>query len=498
MVEGLAKALVTLSEKRIVGALSVIMQAAGLILALPIPIALIYGEYQYIWCFGILALATFAAGHFVYKLVSFPPGLTVLEAMVISALGWLLMSAVGAIPYVLIINMSYLDAYFEAMSGFTTTGMTLIKVIEGTPYCLLFWRALTQWVGGAGIIMLTTLLLMGREGVIAWKLYVAEAREERIAASAKKTIKNLWEIYVFYTALCAALLMIAGMNWFDAITHSFTALATGGFSTRTLSIEAYHSPLIEGILVVFMFLGGTRFPLHYLLLKGMIRRVLHDYEFKAYLLFVAVATALITINLWSAGMFSFAESFRYSIFQVVSILTTTGYTSFDINKWPLFSQVTLLMLMIIGGCANSTGGAVKVGRIAILAKLVYREILKITLPFGAVKPLKAGDRIVGSDELARLAGFFTLYMILIAIEYLIVAIFTADGYGALSAVLSAQGNVGPCYISLFDLHPVPKAVLIFGMWVGRLELMPIAVLFLPQTWKRLREKRREEETTVSY
>ncbi len=405
------------------------------------------------------------------------------QAMAVSSLGWLLAALIGSAPYVLSGYMSPLDAYFESMAGFTTTGMTLLAGLESLPRSLLFWRAFTQWLGGVGIVLFL-LLLVAPGGIGVWRLYLAEAREERLTVRAWDTVKNIWLIYVGYTVACTVLLVAAGMDAYEAVCHSFTVISTGGFSTRTASIQAFANPVIEAVLTLFMVIGGTNFLVHNLLLRREFRKAISNTEFRAMLFILASSSLLIALDLYVHGLDP-TSSLRLAAFQASSIMTTTGYTTTDVNLLPYLSKSVLLVLMAIGGSLCSTAGAVKVARIVVLAKIAYREVLRAVLPPSAIKPIKVGGRVLELNDALRVAGFFFAYMLLVAIATFIVA---ADGHSltaALSAALSAQGNVGPAYISLFSLGPAAKATLIVCMWAGRLELMPVLTLLTLKMWREI-------------
>jgi len=461
--------------------LSRIAAAVGATLIVPTLLAVALGEWRMASCFATVSAATLL-GSFPGLRLSVPSEVRPSQAMVVSSLGWLLAAFIGSLPYHLSGYMSLLDAYFESMAGFTTTGMTLFSNLESLPRSLLFWRAFTQWLGGAGVILFL-LLFVVPGGVGVWRLYLAEAREERLTVRAWDTVKNIWAIYAGYTAACAALLVAVGIDPFEAVCHSFTVLSTGGFSTRTASIEAFNNPAAEVVLVAFMIIGGTNFLVHSLLVRREFRRALSNTELRAMLVILAASSALISVDLLRT--YDPLTSVRLAVFQAASIMTTTGYTTIDINLLPSLSQAVLLVLMVVGGSLCSTAGAVKVARITVLAKASYREVLKAILPSSAVKPLKIGGKVLELDDALRVAGFFFAYMLMASIATLIVA---AEGHSlaaALSAVLSAQGNVGPAYISLFSLGPTAKATLIALMWAGRLELMPVLVLFTTRAWREL-------------
>jgi len=470
--------------KTIIGYLGSIIFVAGITLLIPAGVAFFYSETPEALHFILLAVVTVTVG----LLVRIRYGMgeaTLLEAMVISPLAWLIVSLIGAVPYVLLAGMSWIDAYFEAMSGFTTTGMTLISDVEHLSHSLLFWRAFTQWVGGVGIILLFILFIPHSGlGVGVWRLYRAEAREERLTARISDTVKQIWAIYLVYTLACSFLLWLVGFNYFEAITHAFTTLSTGGFSTRNGSIGEFQNPYAEAIIIVFMVLGGTNFLVHIRTFTRRTKALFKNIEVRTILLLILVFSLLVTCELMLHSSQNFIDAFRLSIFQVVSILTTTGYTTTNIMNFSPLSKAVLMFLMLIGGCVGSTGGAIKVMRMIILVKVVHHVLLKVILPPGTIRPLKIGGNVVEEEEVVRILGFFVAYLLLLAFSGFLLTFFGFEPFNAFSAVFSAQGNVGPCFLPINNNLPaIVKGVLIFDMWAGRLEIIPILVLFTPKTWK---------------
>ncbi len=481
--------------KNILGYLCGIIFVAGLTLFIPSLVAIYYKETSEAIFFLAVASVVSIIG-FLVRVKFKPREATPTEAMVISALGWLIVSFIGSIPYIVIAKMSLIDSYFEAMSGFTTTGMTMISDVENLPHSLLFWRAFTQWVGGVGIILLFILFIPHSGlGIGVWRLYRAEAREERLTARIADTVRRIWLIYLFYTLLCSLLLWATGFNYFEALTHAFTTLSTGGFSTRNLSIGSFKNPYAEAIITVFMLLGATNFLVHMRIFTKKFSAAIKSIEVKTALLIVAVSSLLIAYDLSFQSSHSFLDSLRVSIFQVTSILTTTGYTTANIIDFPPLSKAILMILMIIGGGIGSTAGALKIIRIVILTKFIHTTLLRTILPPGAIKPLRLGKNVVEDDEILRVAGFFIIYVFLLAVSGFILTLHGFEPFSAFSAVFSAQGNVGPCFMPITSsLPPIPKIVLIFGMWAGRLEIIPVLVLLSPDTWKEFRRlgKRKPE------
>lgn len=481
--------------KTVLGYLGSIILVMGLTLTIPAMVALIYKEYYEAFCFLQVAIVAIFIG-FLVRLKFRPPAeITVIEAMVTSSLAWLTASLIGALPYVLIAKMPFLDAYFEAMSGFTTTGMTLIENIPSLPHSLLLWRAFTQWIGGIGIILLFILFIPeGGLGVGILRLYRAEAREERLRYGVRGTVRRIWTIYLAYTFTCATLLWILGLNPFEALTHAFTCLPTGGFSTRDLSIGAYNNFYIEVVLIIFMILGATNFLTHVrVFFEGEFKAIFKDSEVKFMLILITISSIIISFELATYNHQDFLEALRTSIFQVTSILTTTGYTTVNILNFPPLTKTMLTIFMVIGGGIGSTAGAIKIMRIIIFMKVLHYTLIKNILPPGTVKMLRIGRQVISEESVIRILGFFVAYFLLAGVLGGILTFYGFEPFKAFSAVLSAQATVGPCFMEISSSLPAPvKATLIFGMWAGRLEIIPVLILFMPNTWKEFLRLRRRK------
>ncbi|RLF10219.1 MAG: hypothetical protein DRJ62_05435 [Thermoprotei archaeon] len=455
----------------------------GGVLIAPIIVALIYSEFWIVPSFVIPLTLSLGFGLIIYKQVGFPVKLTLVDAMVISSVGWLITGALGSIPYLAVLHMNPLDAYFEAFSSLTATGMTLIPELEAIPKSILFWRALGQWLGGAGVVLLTTLLLLGKEGIIAWRLYIAEAREERFAPTIRDTIKNIWMIYTFYTVLCALVLMMLGLQPFDAVCHSLTCLSTGGFSTRTDNVGAFNNPMVEVALMVFMVLGAIRFSLHYRLFRGGFRNFVKDLELRIFLAVLIVASLVVSVDLAFVKGMALGEALRLGFFHTFSVGTTTGFTTQDIAVFPPLSQFVLLVLMLVGGCMNSTAGGVKMWRMAALMKLAKQEIEKALVPPEAVRSIKLSGSVLKNHEVVRVLTFFFIYLMFAFGAAILMTLFEHNIVGSLSGIFSAMATVGPFYMSTLTLTPASKVILIISMWAGRLELIPVLLLFTPRLWR---------------
>jgi len=408
------------------------------------------------------------------------------EAFTIVALGWLFVSIVGCIPYV-VIGVGFVDAFFEAMSGFTTTGASIFDKPEVLPRSILFWRALTQWLGGMGIIVLFVAVLpsVARKGAALFQAEYPGIGLERIKPRFRDTALILYAIYLLFTIAEITLLYLLGESLFDAVTHTFTTLSTGGFSTHSQSIAYFKNPAVEAVIVTFAAIGGMNFAIHYHLLRGE-WRYLKDVEFRAYLFVLLISIlALTTLNLEKFGIL---ESLRYSTFQAVSIMTTTGYTTYDFDKWSDGARLILLILMFVGGCSGSTGGGIKITRIYILTRYSILQIFKAAEPRIA-RAIKYGDVVIKKDIVDDVVAFFILYITIFIFSTLFITISGFDIITSASAVAANLGNVGPALglagasetYSSFPQHV--KLILTMNMWIGRLEIFTVLSLFVPSFWR---------------
>jgi len=469
--------------KIIVRDLGAILILIGYLLIFPAGIAWHYGE-EYL-SFLALACITIWAGFLLKKLYEDVGETKLKHAMVSAGLAWLLVPLVSCIPFLRFTG--FLDAYFESMSGFTTTGLTVFSNVELLPKSILFWRALIQWVGGIGVVMLFLLILM-QVGIGVARFYMAEGRGERIAPTISSTVRKIWKLYFIYTIFGIVLYYIAGMSLFDAICHTFTALATAGFSTKNASISSYNSAPIEIVSIILMFIGGVSFLLHYKLLTGKKSEVIEDPEMRLYVGVILFATFLIGIDLFLKGN-GIVESFNYALFHVVSAITTTGFSISDLSSFPDFSKAILALLMLSGGCAGSTAGGIKVFRILILVKLAYHQNLKEILPSSSVITFKIKEKVMEDEDLLRITTFFFLYTSIVFVIGIILTEFGLSFVDGLAIAASAQGNVGLVTVSSmkwFSLPSIAKLLLIIQMWAGRLEIYPAFALIyaLALSWKK--------------
>jgi trk system potassium uptake protein TrkH len=412
------------------------------------------------------------------------------EGFVIVTAGWILFSAFGALPFYFTGMLpSYTDAFFEAMSGFTTTGATVLIDIEGQSLALHFWRSFIQWLGGMGIIVLS-LAILPMLGVGGMQLYRAEVPgpvPDRLAPRIRQTARLLWGIYILLSAAEVLVLFMLGMPFVDAVLHSFTTMATGGFSPKTASIGAYQSAAIDTAIIVFMFLAGANFALHFQALRGNIR-VYRDPEFRFYGMIVLFAVAVMTLVLWQQVYSNLFTALQYGAFQVVSIVTTTGFVTADYGLWPFFAQFLLLCLMMLGGCAGSTGGGIKHIRGLLLFKVAYDHLYKLVNP-KAVRHVKLGGNVIPKEIQEGVHAFVLLYFLAFFVATASLTLLDMDLVSAIGAVAATLGNVGPGLgkvgpaTSYAAVHPIGKWILSACMVLGRLELFTVFVLFTPDLWR---------------
>ncbi|MBW2450920.1 MAG: TrkH family potassium uptake protein, partial [Deltaproteobacteria bacterium] len=418
--------------------------------------------------------------------------LSVRDGFAVVTFGWTFFALFGSLPFVFSGAIpSFLDAFFETMSGFTTTGSTILTNIEAIPESLLLWRSMTQWLGGMGIIVLSLAILpmLGVGGMQLFKAEVPGPTADRLKPRIQDTAKLLWGVYVLLTSAEIILLMLGNMSFFDALNHAFTTMATGGFSTRNASVAAYDSAFIDWVITVFMFLAGINFSLHYLALRGRVLDYVRNEEFRFYVTLTLFGIVLITLFNMGSSYDSILDSLRFSAFQVVSILTTTGFGTADYELWPVLCQYLLVIGMFVGGCAGSTGGGMKVARILLLFKHAHVQVYRLIHP-RAVRLVKLADRPVDKEVMQSILGFFALYMGVFVAASLIMAGTGMDLTSAGAAVIATLGNIGPGLGSVgptdnfADVPAIGKIVLTLCMLLGRLELFTVLVLVFPTFWRK--------------
>ncbi len=412
------------------------------------------------------------------------------EAMVTVALSWLALSVFGSLPFMLSGAITHpVDALFETVSGFTTTGASILPDVEGLPRCILFWRSFTHWIGGMGVLvfLLSLLPLAGGTPMNIMKAESPGPSVSRLVPKVRSTAKVLYQIYLGMTVLMVILLLLARMPVFDSLVLTFGTAGTGGFGIRNDSIASY-TVLQQGIITVFMILFGVNFNLYFLLLTKNVRQAFKSEEVRAYLGIIAASVLVITLNTLKLSPTAF-EAFHHAAFQVGSVITTTGYSTRDFSAWPELSRTILLLLMICGACAGSTGGGMKVSRLLILLKNIRLEFQAMLHPH-AVRKVHMDGKPLEREVVHSTNTFLAVYVLIFAVSFLLISIQGLGTSTNLSAVAATLNNIGPGLdlvgpAANYSVYTAPaKCVLIFDMLAGRLELFPLLVLFLPRTWKK--------------
>ncbi|MTI62218.1 MAG: TrkH family potassium uptake protein [Firmicutes bacterium] len=412
------------------------------------------------------------------------------EGFMIVGIGWLLVSLFGSVPFMLAGTFeSFIDAFFESVSGFTTTGATVLTNIEVQPHGILFWRAFTQWLGGMGILVFT-LAMLPAMGVSSVRIFQAESpgpNQGTIVPKITKTALFLYIIYFIFTLLEIISLKIAGMPLFESVTHSFATMGTGGYSIKNNSIGFYNKPSYEWIIIFYMLLSGANFTLYYDALVGNFKTLIKDKEFQLYIIISIISILLIILNITDSWK-DITLSFRQATFQVVSIISTTGFTSLDYSIWPDFSKIILLILMFIGGCAGSTAGAIKNIRLLIIFKYIKREFYKLVHPKSVIT-IQVGDKTIPDNIVHNVIAFVMIYMLIFAGLSVFLVSQSMDLISSISAAAATLGNVGPGFnlvgpaMNYSNLSTLTKIILSFAMIIGRLEIYTVLILMAPFFWK---------------
>lgn len=479
-----------MNYKMVIKVLGYILLIIALGMLVPLIIALVTGQNDRL-SFVISIAATSSTGFIMTRISVDELKIKVKEGLMIVTLSWILASLFGALPFYLSGSIpSFVDAFFETVSGFTTTGATIIKDIEVLPMGILFWRSFTHWIGGMGILVVAVAILpmMGAGGFHVFKAESPGPISDRIVPRIKDTAKILYTTYIIISLAEFILLSLGGMTIFEAAVHTFGTLGTGGFSTRNGSIGAFNSSYITIVISLFMIMSGTNFSLYYDLSRGKWRDVIKNSELKLYLGIIAVSVLAITIDTNISVYHNWFESFKHSLFQTSSIITTTGYTTTDYEQWSAFSRGIIFVLMFVGGSAGSTGGSIKVMRILILIKLVKRELTKILHP-RAIVSVKVGNQPVSENTLFNISSFFMLYMLIFAFGSILISFEGIGFLSATSAVAATLGNIGPGFDFIgptqtyADFSVASKLLLSFFMLLGRLELFTVIAVLTPTFWK---------------
>ncbi|MFH0880324.1 MAG: TrkH family potassium uptake protein [Lentisphaerota bacterium] len=482
-----------MNVRAILHAVSFMVMVIGVAIGISLGMGWLYGDPpSALHGMAVSAFLCLAAGFILSKLSLSDDELSPREGILVVTAGWFIACVFGALPYILTGSIhSPVAAIFESVSGFTTTGASVVADVEALPKGILFWRALTHFLGGMGVLVLCVAILplLGTGGMQIFRAEMTGPTKERLTPRIASTAKLLWGVYVLLCVLETLFLKFGGMTWFDALCHSFATLATGGFSTRNASIAAYHSLYIEGVVVVFMILGATNMVLYYRLLMGNPWLLFRDGEWRFYLGLWMCAILLVAANIWKTVYPSFLEALHHSLFTVTSILSTTGLVTVDFDKWPAQSKLILLVLMAVGGCTGSTAGGIKALRVWVTIKSIVRE-MKLFMQQNAVIPLRVGRQIIQETIAAKMIAYIVLYLFTMVFASLIMTFYTPDLQTAFSSVLATMGGVGPglgavgptqVYMSIPDTG---KIVLILCMLLGRLEFYTLLVLLMPVFWKK--------------
>lgn len=482
----------TLHIRSVLHVLGFLIFILGTMMLIPLVLSLVFNDGS---SNGILfsMLTSLVCGGLLFVFTRENHPLGVRDGFLIVAMGWFFMALFGALPFFLSGAIpSVTDAFFESMSGFTTTGATILTEIEALPKALLWWRAFTHWIGGMGIIVLSLAILplLGIGGMQLFKAEVPGPTADKLTPRVAGTAKILWLVYVGITLLEVMFLLFGGMDLFDAFCHSFATMATGGFSTRNASVGAYNSAYFDYVITIFMFIAGANFALHY---KFIIKKFdVHwkDFEFRTYLFITLGFATVITVSNLLGGVYgNVSDSVRYGLFQTVAINTTTGFGTADYELWTPLSQILIFGLMFVGGSAGSTGGGMKVIRLIIVAKQAMIELKKLINP-QAVIPLRVGKRVIPKEVVYSVIGFFLLYVLLFVFISVLMTFFGMDLLTAAGASASCLGNIGP---GLGNVGPtenyafiplVGKWILSIAMLVGRLEIYTVIVIFTRGFWSK--------------
>lgn len=470
--------------------LSVVLLIEAALLGAPTLCALCYGEDVLPFVYTAAILVGVALPLFLTK----PKNTRIYakEGFVCVAASWLLLSAFGALPFVFSGAIPhYIDAFFETVSGLTTTGASILSAVEGLPRGILFWRSFTHWIGGMGVLVFMLALLPSTDGraIHLMRAEVPGPQKGKLVPKLRQTAIILYAIYMFFTVLETVLLLCTGMPLFDSLVNTFGTVGTGGFSVKNASIGAYNNPAAEWIIGIFMLICGTNFNIFYFILIRQFHEIKKNEELRTYLLLTLAATAAIVINTWHMFEGAAGDCIRAAFFQVTTIMSTSGFATVNFDLWPAFSKMVLVLLMITGACAGSTAGGLKISRVIILVKSVFREIKHMLRPRSVNVLRLDGDPL--PDETTRSAlGYLALYCLILTSSVLLISLDGFDFETNVTGVLACFNNVGPGFsvvgptgnfggFSLFS-----KLVLSFCMLFGRLEIMPMLILLSPSTWKR--------------
>ena len=463
----------------------------ALLLLLPTFVGVLYGEEKEALAFVIPALIL--ACIFMIAGRKRPEGQAIYgkEGMVVVASAWITWSLFGALPFTISGSIpNFVDAFFETVSGFTTTGSSILKDVEALPQCMLFWRSFTHWVGGMGVLVFVLMLtnLDKKNSMYLMRAEVPGPEKDKLVPKTKSTARILYGIYFGLTLILVILLMLGGMNLFDSLIHAFGSAGTGGFSNYADSVGHFHSAYIDYVISIFMILFGINFNLYFFVLLGDYKAFWKNEELRVYLGIIATATILITVN--TLNLYdSIADAFRYALFQVATIITTTGYATTDFNLWPMFSQCIIVLLMIIGACASSTGGGIKVSRLMIVVKGVKREIKQLVHP-KSVNLIRINGKKISNETLLGVYVYLMAYALLAITSILLISLDNQDFATTFSSVMATLNNIGPGLSAVgptgnfADFSMLSKIVFCIDMLAGRLEIFPFLTFLTMFAWRR--------------
>lgn len=480
-----------MNKRMVFSTLGQLTLSEAILMILPLITALIYGEARTAVAFAItIGIALLIGGVLYFCCRTDNKLIFAKEGFVIVAFGWLIMSAIGALPFVISGDIpSYIDAFFETVSGFTTTGASILTDVEAMSHGCLFWRSFTHWVGGMGVLVFVMALIpsISDRSIHIMRAEMPGPIVGKIVPRARETARILYVIYFVMTLVQVVLLLLGGMDLFDSLLHAFGTAGTGGFGIKADSVASY-SPYLQWVITIFMFIFGANFNLYYLILMKKGRAAIKSGEFWAYFVIATGATAIICFN--TRPMFdSFGEALRAAAFQVSSIITTTGYSTVDFNLWPTLSKTVLLILMFVGGCAGSTAGGFKVTRIVMLFKTIKQEFRRMLHP-RSVQVVRFEGKVVDKTTIYGVGTYLGVYTFLFILILLIVSCEPFDFETNFSAALSCFNNVGPALgaagpmSSYADYSAFSKIVLSFAMLLGRLEIYPLLIALSPSTWTK--------------
>ena len=472
--------------KSILYVVSIMLMIVGLSMLLPLGFAIAYGERAEVGTFILAMTITTLSGLLIFRFTNFNPNLTNKEGILIGAIGWLIVGFFGCLPYILSGTLpNWFDAYFESISGFTTTGATVIADVEIVAKSVLLWRSFTQWLGAMGILLVFVALIskMGIGGARLLKAETPGPTVSRIVPRVSQYAKAIWIVYISLTIVEIIALMFAGLDFYESLNHTFTSIATGGFSTRNAGLGAFDNHLVDFIVILFMIIGGGNFALYYLIFTKRDPSLLFkDEEYRSYLIMVCLACTVAVISLSLSYYDNVYDAVRYGLFQIVSLLTGSGHVTYDYDKWTSMVKMILFILMFFGGCQYSTTGGIKMVRMLIALKFIKGELGK-TLHPRLVYQIRINNSPVQESVVSNVIGFFLLYFIVFFITSIILAGVGFDKISAITASAAILGNVGPAMGIFGPTHTYAELPNLIKLWLsltmimGRLEIYPMLILF---------------------